>query len=221
MDTLDHIPRAAIDRLSKFVRAALVNSLPGYRAINLCGTKDSVGNMNLSILSSVVHLGSNPPLLGMIIRPNSVPRHTLENLEATGYYTLNHLHPKMVRQGHQCSANYPEGVSEFEATGLTPWFSADHPAPYVAESRIRVGLKFLERIDIALNGVHLVVGEVTEVFLPQGTLGQDGFVDLPSAESVCGSSLDAYFLPEFITRLSYARPDRGLDEIDANGNPVS
>jgi flavin reductase (DIM6/NTAB) family NADH-FMN oxidoreductase RutF len=221
MDTLHHITRPAIDQLPRLERAALINSLPGFRALNLCGTRDLRGDSNLSILSSVVHLGSNPPLLGMIIRPNSVPRHTLENLEATGSYTLNHLTPDIIRQGHQCSANYPVNVSEFEATGLTPWYSQSHPAPYVAESRIRIGMTFLERIDIARNGVHLVIGEVTEIFLPREALGQDGYVDLNAAGTVCGSALDAYHLPEFVARLTYARPDRPVAEIDANGNPVS
>ena len=217
MDALDHISRYSIDNMSRLERAALINSLPGYRAINLCGTRDTVGNTNLSILSSVVHLGSNPPLIGMVIRPNTVPRHTLENLQETGFYTLNHLNRDIIKPGHQCSANYPEQVSEFEATGLTPWYSADHPAPYVAESNIRIGMKFLERIDIALNGVHLVVGDVTEIFLPKGSMREDGFVDLAAAGTVCGSSLDAYYLPELITRLAYARPDRPLQEIENPG----
>lgn len=215
-----HLTRSEIDAMPRFTRANFVNSLPGFRATNLCGTQDEKGRTNLSILSSVFHLGSNPPLLGIQMRPDTVPRHTLENILATGYYTLNHLQEEIVEAAHQSAAGYPREISEFDATGLTPWHSPEHPAPYVAESRIRMGLKLVEKIDIAHNGAHLIIGEVTEVFLPKEVLGEDGFVDLQAAGSLCGSALDAYYRTEWVSRLSYPKPDDPLQQIDANGRSL-
>lgn len=206
--------------MQRFTRANFINSLPGFRATNLCGTQSEEGQTNLSIISSVFHLGSNPPLLGMQMRPDTVPRHTLENILATGYYTLNHLREEIMESAHQTAANYPREISEFGATGLTPWYSPEHSAPYVAESQVRIGLRLVEKIDIAHNGSHLILGEVTEVFLPEGVLGADGFIDLQAAGSLCGSALDAYYQTKLLARLSYPKPELPLKRIDVNGRPI-
>ena len=63
--------------MQKVERLNLINSLSGVKPANLIGTKDQNGNENLAIFSSVVHLGSNPALLGFILRPQGeVRRHT-------------------------------------------------------------------------------------------------------------------------------------------------
>ena len=91
-----------------------INSLSGYKSANLVGTKSKTGQENLSIVSSVVHLGANPPLMGFVVRPHSKdsPRHTFENLESTSFFTLNHVNDKIIKESHQTSARYPREVSE-------------------------------------------------------------------------------------------------------------
>ena len=95
-------------------RAAFVNSLSGFKSANLVGTADAEGNTNLAIMSSVVHLGSHPPLLALVIRPGGDERHTLRNILDTGYYSLNHVTPDIIEPAHQTAARYPAEVSEFE-----------------------------------------------------------------------------------------------------------
>jgi hypothetical protein len=84
-----HITAADIKAFEKLYRLNLVNAITGYKPANLIGTADGAGATNLAIFSSVVHLGSDPPLLGMVTRPTSVPRHTYENIQASGCYTIN------------------------------------------------------------------------------------------------------------------------------------
>lgn len=57
-------------------RARFVNCLSGFKSANVIGTRDRHQQNNLAMISSVVHLGSNPPLLGFVMRPQSVTRHT-------------------------------------------------------------------------------------------------------------------------------------------------
>jgi len=71
-DTLKDLPRQQ--------RVNLINSLSGFKSANLLGTRASNGQENLSIVSSCFHLGADPALIGMIIRPHSVDRHSLELL---------------------------------------------------------------------------------------------------------------------------------------------
>jgi flavin reductase (DIM6/NTAB) family NADH-FMN oxidoreductase RutF len=191
-------------------RAALVNCLSGYKSANLVGTVSGDGQLNLAIVSSVVHLGANPPLLAFISRPASVDRHTLEYLGDTGYFTLNHVHAGIVEAAHQTSARYPKTVSEFDAVGLTPQFSDVLPAPYVAESALKTGLKVRDIKPIELNGTVMVIGEILELMLPDGELAEDGFIDLSRMDAVTIGGLDGYYRVEPMYRLSYAKPDERL-----------
>ena len=52
-----------ITALEKHERELFINSLSGFKSANLVGTSDATQNSNLAIVSSVVHLGANPPLL--------------------------------------------------------------------------------------------------------------------------------------------------------------
>lgn len=195
-------------------RAALINSLSGYKSANLVGTRSAAGQTNLAIVSSVFHLGSDPALMGFISRPPSVERHTLNNIEATGFYTLNHIHAGMIEPAHQTSARYPESVSEFEATGLTPAAGDICQAPFVRESRIRLGMALRDMKAIELNNTVLVIGEIIEVHLPEGAIGEDGFVDIEAHGTVAISGLDSYHHGQRLCRLSYAKPDQPLRKLD-------
>ena len=141
----------SLNELEQRYRAHLINSLSGFKSANLLGTVDKNGQENLSIVSSVFHLGANPALLGMIIRPHSVPRHSFENLLETGFYTLNHVNEDIVTQAHQTSARYEKEQSEFIETGLTAEYLNDFKAPFVKESKIKMGLKLVSEQVIELN----------------------------------------------------------------------
>ncbi len=102
-----------IDSWERFYRANFINSLTGFKSVSLIGTVSEYGQINLGIFSSIVHVGSNPPLVGYINRPVTAASHTLANIQATGVYTINHIHPSYVQQAHQTSAKYEAEISEF------------------------------------------------------------------------------------------------------------
>ena len=137
-----HFTKQAIADLENRYRAHLINSLSGFKSANLIGTQDSNGQTNLAIVSSVFHLGAHPPLVGMIIRPHSVPRHTLENLLATKQYTINHVNKDIYNKAHQTSARYDKDESEFDATGLSTEYLNDFTAPFVKESKLKYCLLY-------------------------------------------------------------------------------
>lgn len=200
--------------MGKHYRTHFFNSLGGFKSVALCGTTDGDGNNNLAIMSSVIHVGANPPLTGLLIRPAVVTRNTLENIMNQKCFTLNHLHPEFFKRAHQTSARYPRGVSEFEQTGLTPEFSGTINAPYVAESRIKWGMELREKHLIKTNDTIFLVGEIIEAFIPEEVLAPDGFIDIAAADSLTVAGLDAYHSALRITRLSYARPGQPLKQIE-------
>ncbi len=209
-----YVSVADIQAMDKRYRAAFVNSLSGFKSANLVGSQNLEGVHNLAIVSSVVHLGSDPALLGMVVRPPVVPRHSYENILATGSYTLNHVNDSIYEQGHQTAARYPEEVSEFEAVGLTPIYSATHQAPYVAEAHVRIGLQLAQTMPIELNGTVLVIGRITEVFYPEAAQAADGYLDIQKARTIALSGTDAYHNTNKLTRLSYAKPNIALTQLE-------
>ena len=113
------IEKNEIENFEKIYRASFVNSLAGFRQAVLVGTKSSKGEPNLAIFNSLIHLGASPALFGLISRPDSVSRHTLENILETNEYTLNYMHSKDYEKSHQTSARYDREINEFEAVGHT------------------------------------------------------------------------------------------------------
>lgn len=190
----------------KLYRTNFVNSLSGFKSANLIGTISKNGKTNLAIFSSVIHVGANPPLIGFLMRPVSVERHTYTNIKDTGYFTINHINKEIYKQAHQTSARYDKDVSEFDACGLTPEYSEIIRAPYVRESKIKIGLKFVEEQEIKFNGTVFIVGEIVELILPEEIISKDGYVDIEKAGTIAISGLHNYHETKRIARLYYAKP---------------
>ncbi len=199
-----------LSAMEKNYRTHFINSLPGFKPANLIGTQNINGKTNLAIFTQIIHLGANPSLMGIVIRPAASPRHTLENLLETGYFTINHINSNIIEKAHQCSARYDKEISEFDAVGLTPYLTEKINAPYVAEANIRIGLKVKEIIPITLNDTQLVIGEILEILMVDNFVLDDGYIDIEKADSITVSALDSYHNTQRNKRLSYAKPDRKL-----------
>jgi flavin reductase (DIM6/NTAB) family NADH-FMN oxidoreductase RutF len=215
-----------IEQLEKRVRAHLVNSVGGFKSVVLVGTKNQAGNTNVAIFSSVLHIGAHPPLIALIFRPSPPQRDTLRNLLDSGFYTLNHLNESMYRKAHQTSARYEADESEFDAVGLTPEFKNGFQAPFVRESNVQLGLAFREKIDLTINNTTMVIGEITQLYLPKDCWKEDGFVDIEKANTITCSGLDSYHTTTRLDRLRYAKPDQEVatlpdwDKNEDNRSPV-
>ncbi|WP_414828994.1 flavin reductase family protein [Alteromonas sp. H39] len=199
------ISAADIDAMEQRYRANFINSLSGFKAANVVGTR-SAESENLAIISSVFHVGASPPLMGMLMRPHTVARDTLENLLSTKHYTINHVGTDWVDKAHQTSARYDAGVSEFAQCGLTPWYSARCNAPYVKESRLRIGLEYSQHFSLE-NDTVLVIGKINEVLVSGDAVQHDGYVDIEALGTACISGLDSYHKTHRLAQFTYAKPD--------------
>lgn len=202
---MKHLTEIDIRNLEKFYRANLINSISGYKSANLIGTISRDGKTNLAVFSSVVHLGSDPALLGMIVRPATVPRHTYENIMETKVYTINHIHESFVEKAHFTSAKFERDVSEFETCKLTPEYLEGFAAPFVQESQVKIGMALLEEVPIAHNGTILMIGKVEHVLLPQEIIAEDGQAQLEKVKDVCISGLESYNSVSALKKFTYAR----------------
>jgi flavin reductase (DIM6/NTAB) family NADH-FMN oxidoreductase RutF len=199
--------------MEKQERVNLVNSLGGFKSVCLIGTKSKNQQLNLAIFSSVMHIGANPPLMGVIFRPGAVERHTLENIISTHYFTINHINKTIFKQAHQTSARYDRTVSEFEASSLTPLYKDNFYAPFVGESEVQLAMEFKQRIDLEINNTILVIAEIKHIYFPADCLSKDGYLDIEKANTITCSGLDSYHKTIRLDRLSYAKPDKELTSI--------
>jgi flavin reductase (DIM6/NTAB) family NADH-FMN oxidoreductase RutF len=185
-----------------FFRRNLINCLSGYKSLNLIGSKSEAGVTNLAPFSQVIHVGAAPPLVGILFRPHTVKRDTLENILQTGFFTLNHVTPAFYKKAHWTAANW-EG-SEFEGTGIEEEFKTGFFAPFVKGSPVQLGCYLVENQTIQVNQTVLVIGRIDQIYVEEKGIRPDGSLDLNLLETVTVSGLDEYHVGEKLGRLPRA-----------------
>ena len=195
-----------IHNLDKIYRTNLINSCSGFKSANLLGTISTEGITNVAVFSSVTHLGSNPPTLGFILRPTTVPRNTHKNLKDVGYFTINHIWEEVIEDAHHTSAKYPDDVSEFDMTNFEPEFKGNFKAPFVKNAPVQMSMKFIEEIYVPSNDVMLVVAQIQELYVKDELLQNDGLINLSLGNVATINGLDTYAIPKFKKQLTYQRP---------------
>lgn len=195
-----------LEQLEQHYRRTFVNSLAGFRQAVLVGTSSAEGNTNLAIFNSLIHLGANPALFGLISRPDSIQRDTLQNILHTKEYTLNYIRALFYEKAHHTSARYERGISEFKKADFQEIYHPSCSAPFVKDAIVKIAMKFEQIIEIPLNGTILIIGSLKQVEMDDSILGPDGFVNLSEENVLISQGLDAYFVSKIIGRLPYAKP---------------
>ncbi len=207
---MTHFSKQDIIDLPSLERMHLVNTCGGFKSANLIGSISKTGVTNLAVFNSVIHLGSNPPMLSFMLRPTTVERDSFNNFKENHQFTVNHIHESFVDKAHQTSAKYDSEVSEFDEVGLTQEFINGFEAPFVKESKIKMGCKYINEYFIKENGCRLIIGEIQHLLVEDGIQDKDGFLDLAKANSAGIIGLDGYVKTNLIERYAYARPNQKL-----------
>lgn len=196
-----------LDMESQF-RTTFVNSISGFKSLQMVATKSIDGVTNIALFNSIFHIGANPAYLGFVVRPNGNEHETLKNILETKCYTLNNVVQAHFLNAHQTSARYLAGESEFEKCSFNEEYLGDFNAPFVKESTVKIGLEFKEYVPILMNNTKIVIGEIKHVAIDDSLVSNDGFVDLNKANSLTCAGLDAYYSTHFLGRLNYAKPEK-------------
>jgi len=200
-----YFSRTDIENLERIKRLNIINSIAGIRPANLIGTtRNNISN--LAIFSSVMHLGSSPALMGFILRPQGdIKRNTYDNIKENGVFTINHVPIEKVSNAHATSAKFSEIDSEFNHCDFKEQWLEGFNAPFVEESPLKIGLKFVQSIEIEINKTTLIIGQVEHLILKENILSKEGYVDLESINSVGVSGLNSYYQLKKIGSFPYAR----------------
>lgn len=154
----------------------------GPRPIAFASTVDANGTPNLSPFSFFNLFSSNPPIL--VFSParrvrNNTTKHTLINCEATKEVVINIVNYDIVQQVSLSSTEYPDGVNEFEKSGLT-MLASDIVKPFrVAESPVQLECKVNDIVALGTEGGagNLVICEVVKIHIDEAILDEKGNID--------------------------------------------
>lgn len=206
-----HFDQEKLDRLNNIYKINLINSCSGYKPANLIATVSKNGVENVAIFSSVVHIGSNPPLLGFVVRPSGeVPRNTYTNIKETGHYTINHVFESITEDAHHTSARYNEDISEFDATNLEAEYKKEITTPFVKGSPVQMQMQYVSEYYIKENNTTLVLGKIVNLYVENKIIDKDGYLNLGKANVATVTGLDGYSIPKLKNRKGYQRPKASI-----------
>ena len=199
-----------IKKLDKVYRLNLINSITGIKPANLIATRSKNGVDNVAIFSSVVHLGSNPAMIGFVMRPQSnTNTDTYQNILDTKFYTINHITQKIYKKAHMTSGKTDS--SEFDILSIDKE-NSDFKVPFIKGSPVQIGMKLLKTIDLP-NKCIFIIGEPEIILINDKIITSEGKINLSSGDIVGISGLDGYYNLNYLDSLEYVR---NLNDIDLN-----
>lgn len=180
----------------------------GPRPIAFASTVNSDGQPNLSPYSFFNTFSANPPI--MVFSParrvrNNTTKHTLENCLTTKEVVINVVNYAIVQQMSLSSTEYPEGVNEFEKSGLSMQTSELVKPPRVAESPVQFECKVNEVVALGQEGGagNLVICEVLKLHVQEHLLNEDLKIDQHQIDLVARMGGNWY-----------TRANQGMFEVD-------
>tara|TARA_Y100001980_G_scaffold45970_1_gene27813 strand:+ start:4533 stop:5144 length:612 start_codon:yes stop_codon:yes gene_type:complete len=190
-----------IKNADRIWRLNFINSVTGIKPANLIGSKSEEGKENLAIFSSVVHLGSNPALLGFVLRPqHNKKSHTYQNIQETQYFSINSITNSFYKKAHLTSSKIIE--SEFDVFSIDKEYIENFHAPFVKDSPIKMGMRIENIIDLP-NGCKFIIGSIELISIFNLYVDSDGKIDLDQSDIVGISGLNSYYSLSFIDYLPY------------------
>jgi flavin reductase (DIM6/NTAB) family NADH-FMN oxidoreductase RutF len=157
--------------LSAHERYKLLIGLVIPRPIAWISTWSANGVANCAPFSFFNVFSEDPPLCVIGINPRSdgAMKHSLKNIRRTGEFVVNLVDETTANAMHISSKEFPETVSEFEQTGLTPAPAKMVQHPRIAEAAASFECRLHQLLEIS-GTRQLVLGEMLLVHAREGVI---------------------------------------------------
>jgi flavin reductase (DIM6/NTAB) family NADH-FMN oxidoreductase RutF len=147
---------------------AALNSVVVPRPIAWVSSRSADGVLNLAPHSFFTVACVEPPM----VQFTSVGRKdSLNNVEATGEFVVNFAAEPLFERVNATGTNFPPGISEFEAVGLTTEPSHTVAVPRVAESPVAIECTLHTTLELGDSTV--VIGRVRHMAIDESVLVGD------------------------------------------------
>ncbi len=192
-DKMKNLSKKDIMKMDRFDRVNLISSVSGIKAAMLIGTISKHNISNVAIFSSIIHLGSNPALIGLLIRPQTKRvSDTYQNIKSNKSFTINHVNKNIISKAHYTSAKTSSNTSEFDDVGLTEEYIGNLQSPFVKEADVGLGLIYCDEISLS-NKCILVIGEIDNIKLKNDFADVNGLINLSDCNSIGVDGIGHYY----------------------------
>lgn len=163
------------------------------RPIAFVSTVGPDGVFNLAPFSFFTVLCNKPPTVGFSVsRPDGQKKDTLKNIEAIGDFVVSVVSEELKERMNVTAANYPPGVDEFQAVGLTPVKSDVVKSPRLAESPINMECQLDRVLEFGQGPFSsFIIGKVVRFHL-KDEFYQAGRIDFQKVKQVGRLAGDYY-----------------------------
>ena len=131
------------------------------RPIAWITTVDAGGRVNAAPFSSFNYVAHSPPMLAVNIGSREARlKDTAANIARSGEFTVNVATEANMELMHQCSAEYPPGVSEVEALGIALLPGVTVRCPRIACAPVQMECRLERAIPLGRGLNTLYIGEI-------------------------------------------------------------
>ncbi|MDR2340489.1 MAG: flavin reductase family protein [Deltaproteobacteria bacterium] len=163
--------------------------LPAY----LVGSYDANLNPNIMTAAWGGILCSDPPLLGVSVRPTRMSHDGILNHRA---FTVSFPSVQLALQTDFAGLTSGRQVNKFARSGLTPVKSPLVDAPYVEQAPVIAELRLFKTVEL---GTHtLFVGQIMDVKADPEVLAEDGSLDIHKVNPLVYDGAGYYKVGDFV-----------------------
>ena len=137
---------------------------------------DSKRKPNIITLAWVGTACSDPPILGLGIRPS---RYSHELIEGSEEFVVNIPTRDILKETDFCGMVSGRDVDKFSQTGLTPEPAERVKPPLIKECPVNIECVVRKKIPLGVH--HLILGEIVCVHVDQDILNEKGRIDFNEA----------------------------------------
>jgi flavin reductase (DIM6/NTAB) family NADH-FMN oxidoreductase RutF len=138
---------------------------------------DSAGLPNMITLAWAGTVCSEPPMIGLGIRPT---RHSHKLIKNSKEFVVNIPSTKILKETDYCGVTSGRDTNKFSETGLTQEQADKVKAPLICECSVNIECILKDMIPL---GTHdLFLGEIVQVHIDQEVLDEKGNIDFTKAD---------------------------------------
>jgi len=138
----------------------------------LVSCKSKEGKSNIITLAWAGVVCSDPPMIGISIRPH---RFSYKIIEDSGEFVVNIPTKDLLKETDICGTISGKDVDKFSKTKLTPIQAEKVRSPMIEECPVNIECVVRKKIPLGVH--HLFIGEVVQVHIDENVLNDEGEVD--------------------------------------------
>lgn len=158
------------------------------RPIAWASTIGRDGSLNLAPFSFYNMVSANPPVVifSPALNRDGNDKDTLRNIRETGEFVVATATEDNAVVMNDTSTEFPYGVSEFQAAGLTPLPAVKVRAKLVKESPVNIECRMRQIVSLGCESGagQVVFGDVLVVHIDDAVIGADGLIDPDKLKAV-------------------------------------